>query len=193
MSMMPSHRAKKRLTLTPLSELRVERYQIPAAGLIPNTSLHNKPLVIYRGVFPAPVPSALEIEGHIAAVGVFEPMWRYPMFPDDHFHTTVHELMVTHSGRARVNFGGEGCPAPVETVMEAGDAVLIPAGVSHRLLEDLGGGTFEMLGAYEVGAEHWDMCYGKPGEEEFVANIPTLKWFDKDPLYGGEDGPLPKS
>ncbi|KAL7277854.1 hypothetical protein ACG7TL_008800 [Trametes sanguinea] len=181
---------KKLLPLTPLSAVRVEQHQIPAAGLIPNTSIQNKPLLIYRGVFPSPPPSASQIEGHIAAVGVCEPMWRYPMYPDDHFHTTAHELVTIHHGRARLNFGGEGCPAPVITEVQAGDAVLIPAGVSHRLVEDLDGG-FEMVGAYPVGSEHWDMCYGKPGEEEHIANIKDLPWLPKDPFYG-DGGPAAK-
>ncbi|KAI0365566.1 hypothetical protein BV20DRAFT_725858 [Pilatotrama ljubarskyi] len=188
---MRSHRTltmeKTLLPLTPLSALRVERHQLPANGLIPNTTIQQKPLIIYRGVFPAPTPSASQIEGHIAAVGVFEPMWRYPMYPDDHFHTTSHELVVVHHGRARLNFGGEGCQGAVVTEVQAGDAVLIPAGVSHRLVEDLEGG-FEMVGSYPVGAEHWDLCYGKAGEEEHVANIKDLGWLDKDPLYG-DNGP----
>lgn len=193
--MMHTHRAltmeKKVLPLTPLSSLRVERHQIPAAGLIPNTSIQQKPLIIYRGLFPAPLPSASEIEAHIAAVGVCEPMWRYPMYPDDHFHTTAHELVVIHRGRARLNFGGEDCKGAVVTEAQAGDAVLIPAGVSHRLVEDLEG-EFEMVGSYPVGSEHWDMCYGNAGEEELIANIKNLDWVDKDPLYG-DGGPAASS
>ncbi|KAI0629066.1 RmlC-like cupin domain-containing protein [Trametes polyzona] len=181
---------KKLLPLTPLASLHVETHQIPAHELIPNTSVQQKPLIIYRAVFPAPTPSASQIEGHIAAVGVCEPMWRYPMYPDDHFHTTAHELVVIHRGRARLNFGGEGCAGAVVTEAKAGDAVLIPAGVSHRLVEDLEG-NFEMVGSYPVGSEHWDMCYGKPGEEEHVANIKHLDWVANDPLYG-DGGPAAK-
>ncbi|KAH9856031.1 RmlC-like cupin domain-containing protein [Lenzites betulinus] len=179
---------KKTLPLTPLSALRVERHQIPAHGLIPNTSIGRHPLIIYRGLFATPAPPSPEqIEGHIAAVGVCEPMWRYPMYPDDHFHTTAHELVVIHRGRARLNFGGEGCVGAVVTEAKAGDAVLIPAGVSHRLVEDLEG-EFEMVGSYMVGSEHWDMCYGKPGEEDLLPHIAHVEWFSKDPLYG-EGGP----
>ncbi|KAI0741198.1 RmlC-like cupin domain-containing protein [Earliella scabrosa] len=183
--------AKALLPLAPLTTLRVSRHQIPAHGRIPNTSIQHRPLIIYHGAFPAPTPSAAQIEAHINAVGVCKPMWRYPMYPDDHFHTTAHEFLVIWRGRARLNFGGEGCPGAVVVELGRGDAILIPAGVSHRLVQDLEGG-FEMVGSYMVDSEHWDLCYGRPGEEEHVANIKNLPWFTRDPLYG-DGGPAVRS
>lgn len=70
--------------------------------------------------------------------------------------------------------------------MSKGDAIVIPAGVGHRLLQDLDGG-FEMVGSYPEGRS-WDMCYGKAGEEDKVRAISNLGWFKKDPLYG-DTGP----
>ena len=183
---------KALLPLVPLASLNLSRHQIPAHELIPNTSIQQKPLLIYRGAFATPSPpSAPEIEAHLNAVGVCKPMWRWPMYPDDHFHTTAHEFVVVWRGRARLNFGGEGCVGAVVVELSAGDAVLIPGGVSHRLVQDLEGG-FEMVGSYMVGSEHWDMCYGKAGEEEHVLNIKHLTWFDRDPLYG-DGGPAATS
>ncbi|KAH9942230.1 uncharacterized protein BXZ73DRAFT_97649 [Epithele typhae] len=180
--------------LVPLASLSFSTHQIPAHNLIPNTSLAARPLIVYRAPF-ATTPSAEQIEAHLRAVGVCFPMWRWPMYPEDHFHTTAHEFVVVHRGRGRLNFGGRGCAGAVEVEVVPGDAVLIPGGVSHALLEDLGEkeglGSFEMVGSYMEGSEHWDMCYGKHGEEEHVANIPNLTWFDKDPLYG-EGGPAAK-
>ena len=151
--------------------------------------MHNKPLLIYHSVFPtSPVPSAGEIEAHIRAVGVFEPHWRYTMYSTSHFHSTTHELLVVFSGKARVLLGGEGNPGAVEADIQAGDAILMPAGVAHRLLEDYGG--FKMVGSYPVDADQWDMCYGRTGEDAraIETRIRKLSWFEKDPLYG-EDGP----
>jgi uncharacterized protein YjlB len=65
-----------------------------------------------------------------------------------------------------------------------GDVVVIPAGVAHRLLEDLEGG-FQMVGCYPKGYS-WDMAYGKKGEEEKIEGIRKLGWFEKDPVYGDE-------
>lgn len=64
--------------------------------------------------------------------------------------------------------------------------VVIPAGVAHRLMEDLEGG-FQMVGCYPNGCS-WDMKYGRKGEEEAIKGIETLGWFERDPVYG-EDGP----
>ena len=73
--------------------------------------------------------------------------------------------------------------------MGAGDAIVIPSGVGHRLLEDYGqGGGFQMVGSYPKGCQ-WDMCYGNAGEEQKAENVGSVKWFERDPLYG-EDGPV---
>jgi len=75
----------------------------------------------------------------------------------------------------------------VEPVVRKGDVIVVPAGVSHRLLEDVGGG-FQMVGSYPKGS-NWDMCYGKAGEEAKVKGIESLGWFDRDPIFG-EKGPV---
>ena len=92
------------------------------------------------------------------------------------------------SGRARLLFGGEDNPGAVDTEVEAGDAILIPAGVGHRLLEDRG--AFQLMGCYPVESPKWDMCYGREGEdtEGIEKRIRALSWFFRDPLYG-EEGP----
>ena len=182
---------KALLPLTPLSSLRVSRHQIPAHGLIPNTSIQSKPLIIYHNVFTDPSLTTSAIEGHINAVGVCRPMWHYPMYPEDHFHTPAHEFLVIWRGRARLSFGGRGCGGAVIVELGRGDAILIPGGVSHALVEDLEGG-FEMIGSDAVGSEHWDMCDGKEGEEEHIAGIKNLPWFTRDPLYG-DNGPATQS
>lgn len=64
--------------------------------------------------------------------------------------------------------------------------MLIPAGVAHRLLDDMDGG-FEMVGSYPPG-ETWDMCYGEEREEQKRERVKGAKWFEKDPIYG-EAGP----
>ena len=91
-----------------------------------------------------------------------------------------------NNGAARL-FGGEQNPGKVETEVRVGDVVIVPAGVAHRLLEDVEGG-FEMVGSYPKGCS-WDMCYGKEGEEGKAAAAKDVKWLEKDPLYG-DDGPV---
>lgn len=108
------------------------------------------------------------------------------MYSASHFHSTSHELLGISNGEARICFGHEDNPKKVEEILRKGDVVIIPAGVAHRLLEDLTG-EFEMVGAYPVGCS-WDMCSGKTGEEQKIEKIRSLSWFKKDPLYG-DDGP----
>ena len=172
-------------TPTPLSSLKVSTYQIPAHGLTPNTSILHKPLLIYHSAFPSSV-TADQIESQLERVGVVQPQWRYTMYSTSHFHSTSHEVLGIASGSANLCFGNEDNPKRVETVVKRGDVVVIPAGVSHRLLEDLEGG-FSMVGSYPKGA-NWDMCYGREGEEEKIEGIKKVEWFKRDPVYD-DNGP----
>ncbi|KAF2213251.1 hypothetical protein CERZMDRAFT_39845 [Cercospora zeae-maydis SCOH1-5] len=173
--------------LTPLSHLRVLQHYIPSYGRTPNTSIQNKPLLIYKSCFPCPACSATDIESHLTSLGVVTPQWRYTMYSTSHFHSTTHEVLCISHGKAKLCFGHEENSARVEEVVEKGDVVVVPAGVAHRLLEDLEGG-FEMVGSYPKGCQ-WDMCYGREGEERKVAGIEDLDWFVKDPVYG-DRGPV---
>ena len=167
--------------LTPLEELRVSAHQIPSLGRIPNTSIQERPLLIYHSCFHTGT-SAPAIESHLTAVGVVDAQWRYTMYSTSHFHSNTHEVLSIACGRARLCFGGEDNPQRVEPVVEQGDVIVVPAGVAHRLLEDMAGG-FCMVGSYPKG-KSWDMCYGKEGEDEKVKGIALLGWFNRDPIYG---------
>lgn len=132
------------LRLTPLSDLKVLSHLIPAYQLTPNTSLQSKPLMIYNSAFPAAV-TASQIETHVSTIGVVDPQWRYTMYSRSHFHSTAHEVLVIAHGKAQLCFGHEHNPQRVEAVVAKGDVIVMPAGVAHRLLEDLDG-SFEMIG-----------------------------------------------
>ncbi|KAM3423624.1 hypothetical protein BST61_g1047 [Cercospora zeina] len=170
--------------LTPLSHLRVLKHYIPAHGLTPNTSLQNKPLLIYKSCFPSSSTtfSATQIESHLTSLGIVTPQWRYTMYSTSHFHSTTHEVLCISHGKAKLCFGHEDNVERVEEVVEKGDVVVVPAGVAHRLWEDLEGG-FGMVGSYPRACQ-WDMCYGREGEEGKVEGIKELGWFVKDPVYG---------
>lgn len=176
------------VSLTPLSALRVSRHGIPAYGLIPNTSLQGKPLLIYHSAF-AGSPSAQKIESHLRSLGVVDPQWRYTMYTTTHFHSTTHEVLCVSNGSARLCFGGEDNDDRVELTVQPGDVIVVPAGVGHRLLEEVGDSGFEMVGCYPRGSQQWDMCYGAPGEESKILDIENVPWFQRDPIYGAH-GPV---
>lgn len=106
------------------------------------------------------------------------------MYSTSHFHSTSHEVLCISNGKAKLCFGHEDNPQRVEEVVEKGDVIIVPAGVAHRLWEDVTG-VFEMVGSYPEGC-HWDMCYGREGEESKVKAIADLGWLAKDPVYGDE-------
>lgn len=139
--------------LTPFKDLHVSSHQIPPFERIPNTSIQNRPLLIYHSAFHD--ASAPRIENHLSTVGVVSPQWRYTMFSQSHFHSTAHEVLCVAQGKAKLCFGGEANPQRVEPVVEKGDMMVVPAGVAHRLLEDIDGG-FSMVGSYPTG-KGWDM------------------------------------
>lgn len=178
--------------LTPLKDLKVLTHHIPAHSLTPNTSLQHKPLLIYKSAFRFPSGTTLNsvastIESHLSTTGVVVPQWRYTMYSTSHFHSTSHEVLAITHGRARLCFGHEDNPDRVMEEVGRGDVIVLPAGVAHRLWEDLDGG-FEMVGSYPKGCG-WDMCYGRQGEEHAWERIKGLRWFGKDPVYG-DQGPV---
>ncbi|KAI9753625.1 MAG: hypothetical protein M1815_006083 [Lichina confinis] len=174
------------MALRPLVDIQVSRRLIPRHLRIPNTSVQRRPLLIYHGVF-ASSTTASTIEAHLREVGVASPQWRYKMYSTTHFHSTTHEVLCVSRGRARLCFGGDQNPGRVEPVVQRGDAIVVPAGVGHRLLQDLDG-DFEMVGAYPDG-KTWDMCYGSDGEDDKADDIARVAWLVRDPFYGDE-GPV---
>ena len=120
------------------------------------------------------------------SVRAVTPQWRYTMYSFSHYHSTSHEVLCITSGAAQCCFGGEANPGRVEPELRKGDVVIVPAGVSHRLLQETER-PFLMVGCYPPG-KRWDMCYGKEGEESKVQSIKAQSWFQKDPVYG-DHGP----
>ncbi|PVH97127.1 hypothetical protein DM02DRAFT_91746 [Periconia macrospinosa] len=188
------------LSLTPLPTLRLSAHLIPSHDHLPNTTPHSHPLLIYHSAFHAPSQNpptnndlASKIEAHLTS-NALTPQWRHTMYTRTHYHSTTHEVLCVYRGAARLLFGGETNPARVEVEVGVGDCVVVPAGVGHRLLEDFqnkdeggGGEPFGMVGAYPDGCE-WDMCYGGEAETEERERVGTVKWFERDVLYGA-DGP----
>lgn len=181
LSFVPVGYFTKNMHITPLHALKITQRQIPTFERIPNTSVGFKPLLIYHSAFEG---TASEISSHLSKIGVVEPQWTYTMYSTSHFHSTVHEVLSVISGRARLCFGFENNPGKFEPTVSKGDVIIVPAGVAHRLIEDLDG-NFKMVGSYPLGT-NWDMCYGSPGETDKSQTIKGLDWFRKDPIYGNE-------
>ena len=83
-----------------------------------------------------------------------------------------------------MRFGGEGGRV---LEVQAGDVVVIPAGVGHQNLG--ASGDLLVVGAYPGGAD-FDLCRGEADERPRVLdNISQVPLPAADPVYGA-DGPL---
>ena len=161
----------------------IEIHELPDDGVIPNNRL---PLLVYPGAVEEVRTSS---EPAAAIEQLFErhgwtDSWRNGIYRYHHYHSTAHEVLGCYRGEATVLFGGE---RGVSRTLEAGDVVVIPAGVGHKLLE--ASDDFAVVGAYPDGQRH-DMNYGRPEERgDALANVERVPAPGQDPVAGSE-GPL---
>ncbi|MGP6147710.1 cupin domain-containing protein [Jeotgalibaca sp. A122] len=105
--------------------------------------------------------------------------WVNGIYKRHHFHSNAHEVLGCISGIAEVEFGG---PQGNVVTFSKGDVVLIPAGVSHKLLKQTD--DFSIVGAYPDNQIH-DMQYGDAPNYDYIKNniertpLPKL-----DPIQG---------
>src|SRR5258708_30699555 len=124
-----------------LHAARVDQYLFRDDGKIPNN--RDLPLLIYRGVLdhdgndPAARCESLFARNH------WRDAWRNGIYNYDHFHATTPEVLGIVRAHVQVRFGGE---AGLIVEIEAGDVVVIPAGVGHKNM----GASGDLLG---VGAD----------------------------------------
>lgn len=110
--------------------------------------------------------------------------WRNGLFDFHHYHSTAHEALGIYCGWVTAQLGG---PDGKIVTVEAGDVVVIPAGVVHKNIDQ--SPDFNVVGAYPIGQVP-DMKYGTPRERPHAdRNIQKIDLPEYDPVYG-ETGPL---
>ena len=144
-------------------------------GSIPNNSL---PLLVYHRALSSKLSDpADELEKRFSSHG-WARFWRNGIYTFHHYHSTSHEVLGCYRGNAEVLFGGS---QGQRLTLQAGDVVLIPAGVGSS-------SDFAVVGAYPRGF-NWDMQYGRPGERpKVLENIASLPVPPEDPVLGMEGG-----
>ncbi|GHA16596.1 hypothetical protein GCM10007989_09560 [Devosia pacifica] len=146
-------------------------------GRFPNSAL---PLLIYKGAGPADA-DGMEV---LLRRNDWAPQWRGGVFDYHHYHSTAHEVLGVFSGWARLMMGG---PQGRELLVEAGDIVVIPAGVAHQHVGS--SDDFQLAGGYPPGQE-WDILRGEPDDRpQADKNIAAVPMPRRDPV-GGDSGPL---
>ncbi len=157
----------------------IETHWLADDGLVPNNAC--LPLIIYRQALPVGRPGA--IEAHFARNG-WSNAWVNGIYPFHHYHATVHEVLGLAAGAGRVQFGGPSGPI---LALNAGDAVLIPAGVGHCRID--ASADLTVIGAYPGGAD-WDLVRAAPEARlnslPLIAAVPAPRC---DPVLG-PDGPV---
>lgn len=161
---------------------QVVAHRLKDDGLYPNNE--ELPLVAYNGALSLPDHNPAASFETLFGANQWSGSWRNGVYGFHHYHSTAHEVLGVYDGAAQVQFGGE---RGVVLSINAGDVVVIPAGVAHK---NLGASRdFRVVGAYPRG-QRWDLCYGEPGErpraDQNIARVPLPQ---ADPVYG-TDGPL---
>ena len=111
--------------------------------------------------------------------------WVDGVFSYHHYHSNAHEVLCVIGGSARLAFGG---PEGETIEVQAGDVVVIPAGVGHK--NEGSSRNFSVVGAYPRGQESYDLRTGEEGERpEVLENIRAVEMPKADPLFG-EEGSL---
>ncbi len=143
-------------------------------GVFPNSPL---PLLLYRGVTDGDGPEPIE---RLFDRNVWPPQWRATVFTFHHYHSKSHECLGVASGHATLRFGG---PEGEEVRVQAGDVVVIPAGVAHQRV--MASTDFLVVGAYPPGQEDFDTLRGQPEDrpkaDENIAKVPMP---ESDPVEG---------
>ncbi|SDM70998.1 cupin domain-containing protein [Kriegella aquimaris] len=148
-------------------------------GKIPNSKY---PLILYKNAFKERSNSGATWLEKRFSENNWTNSWRNGIYPFHHYHSTSHEVLGIYSGSALVHFGGE---KGEKVNVEAGDIVIIPAGVGHK---KLGSKNLGVVGAYPDGRS-WDLNKGEPGERPKAdKNIASLPIPVADPLLGMTDG-----
>ena len=159
--------------------MQPEQYHFQDDGQIPNSRL---PVLLYRNAFPArSTAGAAWLEQRFAQHN-WTNSWRNGVYAFHHYHSTSHEVLGIYAGSAELQLGG---PQGQRVRVQAGDILVIPAGVGHK---NLGSTHLGVVGAYPDG-RHWDLNRGLPGERpEADQHIAALPLPATDPLLGPQQG-----
>ncbi|PWD99534.1 hypothetical protein DDZ16_11010 [Marinilabilia rubra] len=123
-----------------------EQFHFKDDGNIPNS---KHPLLLYRDAFEGRKDKgATWLEKHFKENNWYN-SWRWGIFPYHHYHSTSHEVLGCFQGSALLHVGGKNGE---KVKIEAGDIVVIPAGVGHKCISH--SSDFTVVGAYPNGSSY---------------------------------------
>jgi uncharacterized protein YjlB len=156
---------------------------LPDDGPYPNND--TLPVLVYGQALRASTRSLARTVERLFRANGWTGAWRNGVFAYHHYHSTAHEVLGVTGGTATLQLGG---PDGWTLDVEAGDVLVLPAGVAHKNLGS--DADFQVVGAYPDSCPDWDLKRGRPGDrpaaDRTVEEVPLPS---SDPVYGG-DGPL---
>jgi len=157
-----------------------EKFLFHDDGKIPNSKYH---LLLYRKIFPTTEDAKASWFKKQFAKNNWTNSWDNGIYSYHHYHSNTHEVLGIYSGSALLHLGGENGS---KLNVQAGDVIVIPAGVGHK---NLGSSKdFGVVGAYPDGRD-WDLLKGEAGERPTAdKNIASLPVPEFDPILGKDDG-----
>lgn len=159
----------------------LQTLELPRNGDIPNNP--DLPVMLMKGaVDPGIGPSAIR---DLLERNGWGGTWEYTVFDYHHYHPNAHEALVVARGWADLTLGGPGA----ETLrVEAGDAVVLPAGTGH--CRTGASPDFTVCGAYPPGQESYDtLRAGEAWPDDLTDRIAGVALPATDPVHG-PDGAL---
>lgn len=148
-------------------------------GIIPNNRF---PLILYRNAFQDRNTKGAEWLEKKFLTNNWSNSWRNGIFDFQHYHSLNHEVLGIYSGEALVLLGGD---KGEKVKVQAGDIIIIPAGVGHK---NLGSSSLGVVGAYPNGGSV-DILRGDPSDRPTAdENIAKAAFPSADPFQGKDAG-----
>lgn len=159
------------------TEYFVNSFLLHDDGTFPNNP--NLPVIHYKHIFSVPrFFAARAIRKHFAMHGWIN-CWTNSVYDFHHYHSMTHEALGAYKGSAELLLGGDG---GARIMFEAGDVLVIPAGVAHKRVDS--SAHLMCVGAYPEGRQI-DLQLGakseRPATDNAIQMVPLPR---KDPVFG---------
>jgi uncharacterized protein YjlB len=152
----------------------VRKFHFGPADDVPNNTL---PVLLYRGVLAANAADKARLFRKRFKENGWAGLWTDSIYDYTHFHSNAHEVLGVAEGRVSIRLAGDNGSV---FRLNAGDMLILPAGVGHRRVSDDEG--LKVIGAYPRGQSHYDI-------KRRGRRVPKVALPLTDPFYG-EEGPL---
>jgi|SRR5579871_686757 len=152
------------------------RVRFGKASDVPNSPL---PCLVFRNILPASRSKKAEAFRKAFRRNGWVGIWTDTIYDYTHFHSNAHEVLGIAEGTVTLRVGGE---TGRLLRLEAGDMLVLPAGVGHRRVSH--DERLRVVGAYPPGQAHFDM-------KRKGRRVPRVPLPETDPLEG-ETGAVPR-